>query len=98
MEEPKKPKPKKGNPRPSPRPKSLNAIDSKRRKEQGDIKPGRGVMSLKPMTLEDHRKAGQQEMFPGDLSYSSVDPAPTLAKEAERKQKRRERQPGVFVP
>jgi len=97
MEEPKKPKSKKGNPRSSPKPKSLNAIDSKRRKEQGDIKPG-GVMSLKPLTLKKHHELGQQEMFPGDLSYSSVDPARTLAKQAKRKQKRRERQPGVFVP
>jgi len=55
-------------------------------------------MSLKPLTLKKHHELGQQEMFPGDLSYSSVDPARTLAKQAKRKQKRRERQPGVFVP
>ena len=93
MTEPKKAKPKKGNPNwPSGKPKPLSAIDDKARKAAG-LKPG-GALSWPGWSMKDARRQGQVEMFPG---HRSVDPREEEVKQAKRRRKRHERQPGVFV-
>jgi hypothetical protein len=90
MKQPKKPKTKKGNPSwPSGKPKSLAAIDNKRRKDQGDIRPSVGAMSWPKWSLRAAKAAGQRELF-GD--HRSVDPDLALARQARRK-----RRMGVFA-
>ena len=94
MTESKKAKPKKGNPIwPSARLKPLSAIDGKARKAAG-LKPG-GALSWRGWSLKEAGRQRQVEMFPG---YRSVDPRKEEVKRAKRRRKRRERQPGVFVP
>ena len=91
---PKKAKPKKGNPTwPTGKPRPLSAIDGKARKAAG-LRPG-GALSWSGWSLEEAGQLGQVELFPG---YRSVDPREEEVKRAKRQRKRRERQPGVFVP
>jgi hypothetical protein len=47
------------------------------------------------MVAEGSKRQGQIDMFPG---HRSVDPLEEEVKRAKRRRKRRERQPGVFVP
>jgi hypothetical protein len=90
---PKKAKPKKGNPTwPSGKPKPLSAIDGKARKAAG-LKPG-GALSWPEWSREEASRQGQVEMF----RHRSVDPRKEEVKRAKRLRKRREQQPGVFVP
>jgi hypothetical protein len=53
-----------------------------------------GVYDLPPMTLDDHRKAGQRELFPGHMS---VDPAIEARRAAKKRAKRQKEQPGVVL-
>ena len=90
----KKAKPKKGNPTwPTGKPKPLSPIDGTARKAAG-LKPG-GALSWPGWSLKEARRQGQVEMFPG---LRSVDLWKDEVKRAKRRRKRRERQPGVFVP
>jgi hypothetical protein len=94
MTESEKAKPKKGNPTwPTGKPKPLSAIDGTARKATG-LKPG-GALSWPRWSMKDARRQGQVEMFPG---LRSVNPWKEEVKRAKRRRKRRERQPGVFVP
>jgi hypothetical protein len=94
MTEPKKTKSKKGNPTwPNGKPKPLSAIDGKARKAAG-LKPG-GALSWSEWSMKEARRQGQFEMFPGNCS---VDSREEEVKRASRRSKRRERQPGVFLP
>ena len=63
-DDPKKPKPKKGNPSWPSGQKSLSQIERKRRKEAGtDLKAG-GITNWKPWSLNSAARQGQKEMFP----------------------------------
>jgi hypothetical protein len=89
----KKAKPKKGNPSwPTGKPRPLSAIDGKARKAAG-LRLG-GALSWSGWSLKEARRQGQVEMFPG---HHSVGPLEGEVKQAKRRRKRRERQPGVFV-
>ena len=70
-----------------------------RMKKAAAVKPHErspaGVKHWPRWRLAEAQRQGQVEMFPG---YRSVDPRKEEVKRAKRRRKRRERQPGVFVP